>query len=401
MMSQSMAGKRDLYDVLGVAKEASAEEIKKAYRKLAMQYHPDRNPGDAEAEAKFKEASEAYAVLSDADKRSRYDRYGHAGLEGMGGGPQFTDIHSIFDLFGDIFGGGFENLFGGGGRRRPRGGQDLQLTLEIDLIDAAQGATKPVEFDRAEVCQECQGSCTRKGTSPTRCQRCGGRGVLIQRQGFFQMQVTCPGCSGRGDVITDPCPHCRGQGQVIVKRKLEVQIPPGVETGSRICLAGEGEVSQPHGPRGDLYCLLRVRPHPFFQRDGRDLLCEVPVTFSQAALGSELEIPTLSGKQTVAIPRGTQFGDVVRLYGQGMPDLRGRGRGDLLVRIVIETPKKLNKQQEELFRALAELENKHVSPQRKSFMDRLKDWFTHSIQPEEAAPKEKPESKEKPEEEAP
>ncbi len=384
MTSQTMAGKRDLYEVLGVAKEATPEEIKKAYRKLALQFHPDRNPGDAEAEARFKEASEAYAVLSDDDKRARYDRYGHAGLEGMSGGPQFADINSIFDLFGDIFGGGFENLFGGGSRRA-RGGQDLQLTLEIDLIDAALGATKPVEFDRAEVCGECQGSCMKKGARPARCQRCGGRGVLVQRQGFFQMQVNCPACSGRGEIITDPCSACRGQGHVMVKRKLEVQIPAGIDTGSRIRLSGEGEASKPNGMRGDLYCLIRVRPHTLFQRDGNDLLCEVPITFSQAALGAEVEIPTLTGKQSLTIPKGTQFGDIVRLHHQGIPDLRGRSRGDLLVRVLIETPKKLSKQQEELFRSLAELEHKHVSPQRKSFMDRLKDWFSATRDSAESA----------------
>ncbi len=231
---------RDHYEVLGVDKKASDEEIKRAYRKLAMQFHPDRNPGDAEAEAKFKEASEAYGVLSDAEKRARYDRYGHAGLEGLGGGPQFSDVHSIFDLFGDIFGGGFAEMFGGRGGQRQRGGQNLQIQIDIDLTDAANGVTRTIEFDRAEACGDCSGSGTRRGSRPARCTRCQGRGVLLQRQGFFQVQMTCGSCGGRGEVVTDPCPTCRGTGQAIIKRTLEVSIPAGVDSGNQIRLAGEG-----------------------------------------------------------------------------------------------------------------------------------------------------------------
>jgi molecular chaperone DnaJ len=369
--------KRDYYEILGVSKNADADEIKRAYRKLAMQYHPDRNPGDAEAEAKFKEASEAYSVLSDADKRARYDRYGHAGLEGFGGGPQFTDLNSIFDLFGDIFGGGFSDMFGGRrGGRAPRGGQNLQVQLEIDLVEAANGATRTLEFERAENCSECGGSRLKRGSRPARCPRCHGRGVLLQRQGFFQVQITCSACGGQGEVITDPCPNCRGSGQVMVKRTLEVTIPAGVDTGNQIRLAGEGEAAPGGGPRGDLFCLIRVRPHPLFERDGLNLHCVVPITFSQAALGGDIEVPTLSGRQKVAIERGSSHGDTIRLRGLGMPDVRGRGQGDLIVHLKLETPKRLTKRQEELFRELAELDNKHVSPERKSWMERVKEWFT-------------------------
>lgn len=373
--------KRCYYEVLGTAKTASAEELKRAYRKLAMQYHPDRNPGDAEAEVRFREVSEAYAVLSDEEKRARYDRYGHAGLEG-GGGPQFNDLNSIFDLFGDLF--GVEGMFGGRGRRGGgRGGVDLQVQVEIDLLEAARGTKRTLEFERAEVCGDCQGTRLRRGSRPVKCTRCHGRGVVIQRQGFFQMQMGCPACQGMGELVSDPCPACRGQGRVASKRQLEVSIPPGVDSGSRIRLAGEGEVGDRGGPRGDLYCILRVKPHPFFHREGSDLLCEVPITFSQAVLGAELEIPTLEGKETITIGRGVRHGDLHRLPGKGMPDLRGRGRGDLHVRLLLETPRKLTKRQEELYRELAELDHKHVSPERKSFLDRLVDWFTT---PEAAAP---------------
>ncbi len=380
--------KRDYYEVLGVGKGADAEDIKRAYRKLAMQYHPDRNPGDEEAEALFKEASEAYGVLSDPDKRARYDRYGHAGLDGLGGGPQFTDVHSIFDLFGDIFGGGFGDLFGNRGGRggRTARGQNLQIQLEIDLVDAANGVTRTLEFERSEMCGDCGGGGARRGSRPARCNRCQGRGVVIQRQGFFQVQITCSGCGGRGEVITDPCPTCRGSGQVQVRRTLEVNVPAGVDHGNQIRLAGEGEVSSPGGPRGDLFCLIRVKPHPLFERDGHDLHCVVPLTFSQAALGGDIEVPTLTGRHKVAVERGAGHGDTIRLRHMGMPDLRGRGRGDLVVHLRIETPRKLTKRQEELFRELAELDHKHVSPERKSWMDRVKEWFTATETPAEAKP---------------
>jgi molecular chaperone DnaJ len=381
-----MANKRDYYEVLGVSRDAGEEDIKRAYRKLAMQYHPDRNPGDAEAEAKFKEAAEAYDVLHDADKRERYNRYGHAGLEGT---PmhQFTDVDSIFDMFGDMFGLG--ELFGGGGRRRrgPRPGRSLEVVLDLDLIEAAKGVTKSIEIDRAERCGACSGSGLKRGSRPSVCPRCRGRGVVIQGQSFFQIQTTCQACGGRGEVISDPCPTCRGQGRVLAKRRIEVAIPAGVDTGNRIRLAGEGESGDEGAPRGDLYCLMRVRPHPLFQRDGLDLICQVPLTFSQASLGGEIEVPTLQGKETLTLPRGVQFGDTFRLRGKGMPDPRGRGQGDLIVQAVLETPKKLTKRQEELFRELAEIDKSHVTPQRKGFLDTLRDWFSgQQKSPEEKKP---------------
>jgi molecular chaperone DnaJ len=369
---KTMANKRDYYEVLAVAREATAEEIKRSYRKLALQFHPDRNPGDAEAEAKFKEAAEAYDVLSDSDKRQRYDRYGHAGLSEMGGGPGFTNINDIFEIFGDLFGGGG---FRGGRRGRPVG-QDIQIDVELDLAEAFKGVVKTIEFNRAEVCSECNGTRMKKGSRPARCTRCGGRGAVISKQGFFQIQVACPSCGGQGEIITDPCGRCEGQGQVLVRRRIEVTVPAGVDNGSRVRLAGEGEVAEVNGPRGDLYCRFRVKPHPVFQRDGVDLLCEVPITFSQAALGGELEVPTLTGAASVSLPKGTAHGDVFRLRGKGMPDVRGRGHGDLLIRTLIDVPKKLTKRQEELLRELAEIDQKHVSPERKGFFDRVKEWLT-------------------------
>lgn len=372
-----MSTKRDYYEILGVAREADSEEIKRAYRKLAMQYHPDRNVGDAEAEEKFKEAAEAYDVLHDAEKRQRYDRYGHAGLNGLGG-PSFTDARSVFDLFGDIFG----DFFGGrSGRGGPQGGRDLQVGLEIELIEAARGTRKNITIPREENCSDCSGQGFRKGTKPANCRRCNGQGVVLINQGFFRMQQTCPGCGGRGIIITDPCPTCRGAGRVEARRSLDINVPPGVDTGTRIRLSGEGEAGAPGAPRGDLYCLIKVRDHAFFQRDGNHLLCQVPITISQAALGGEIEVPSLDGPITHTLKRGVQSGEVVRLAGRGMPNVRGGRPGDLLVQVMVETPRSLNKRQEELFRELAELDHKHVSPQRKSFLDKLKDFF--SAEPEE------------------
>jgi molecular chaperone DnaJ len=366
-----MAGKRDYYEVLGVRREADDEEIKRAYRKLAMQYHPDRNVGDPEAEAKFKEAAEAYEVLRDPDKRQRYDRYGHAGLEGLNV-PHFHDAQSVFDLFGDIFG----DLFGQRRRHGPQPGRDLEVLIELDLAEAARGVRKSVTIPREELCSECAGHGLRRGTRPAPCRRCGGQGVVVQSQGFFRVQQTCRGCGGRGTIITDPCPACGGSGRVTSRRTLEVDIPPGVDTGNRIRCSGEGEAGDPGAPRGDLYCVVRVREHPLFQRDGTHLICQVPITFSQAALGGDIEVPTLDGTLPHKLKRGTQSGEVVRIPGQGMPSVRGGRRGDLLVQLIVETPRHLTKRQEELFRELAELDQKHVPPQRKSFLDKLKEFFT-------------------------
>jgi molecular chaperone DnaJ len=378
MMASS---RRDYYEVLDVRKDADGEEIRKAYRRLAMQYHPDRNVGDPEAEEKFKEAAEAYEVLRDSEKRRRYDRYGHAGLQGMNV-PHFNDAQSVFDLFGDIFG----DIFGDRRRRGPQAGRDLEVVIDVELVEAARGVTKTVNVPREEACVDCGGSGSRRGTQPATCRRCGGHGVVVQSQGFFRIQQTCRACGGRGAVVTDPCSSCQGRGRVVVRRTLEVGIPPGVDTGTRIRLSGEGETGDPGAPRGDLYCVIRVREHPFFQRDGVHLVCQVPITFSQAALGAEIELPTLNGAITHALKRGTQSGEVIRIAGHGMPSLRGGRVGDLLVQVVVETPRQLTKRQEELLRELAELEQRHVSPQRKSFLNKLRSFFSGEPPPEGGPP---------------
>ncbi len=366
-----MAAKRDYYDVLGVRREADEEEIKRAYRRLAMEHHPDRNVGNPEAEEKFKEAAEAYEVLHDPAKRQSYDRYGHAGLEGMNV-PHFNNAQSVFDLFGDLFG----DFFGPrGGRRGPQAGRDLQITIEVELVEAARGVTKSIIVPREELCGECGGSGARRGTQPAPCRRCQGRGVVIQSQGFFRMQQTCRGCGGSGFVITDPCAGCHGNGRVVAKRSLEVAVPPGVDSGTRIRLGGEGEAGDRGAPRGDLYCQLRVREHPLFQRDGANLICQVPVTYSQAALGGEIDVPTLDGAIKHHLKRGIQSGELIRIAGKGMPNLRGGRFGDLLVAVLVETPRHLTKRQEELFREMAEIDQKHVSPERKSFLEKLRRFF--------------------------
>jgi molecular chaperone DnaJ len=368
--------KRDYYEVLGVAKSAGAEEIKKAYRGLAMKYHPDRNTGDEEAAAKFKEVAEAYAILSDPDKRGRYDRYGHAGLEGVAM-PDFGDA-SVFDLFGDILGG----LFGGGGGRRrhgPQPGEDLLYTLELDLREAYRGCTKSLTIPREEVCGECDGSGARRGSSPVRCRQCDGRGAVLRSQGFFRIQQTCAACGGRGFVIPDLCPGCSGRGHVTVRRTLEVEIPPGVDNGRRQLapLRGEGGAGEPGAPRGDLYFEVHVREHALFKREGDHLIVrEVPITFSQAALGGKIEVPTLDGPVEYELKRGVQSGEVFRVQGKGMPNLRSGRRGDLLFVAVVETPTHLTKRQEELLRELSELDRKTVSPRRKSFFEKIRSLFT-------------------------
>jgi molecular chaperone DnaJ len=366
-----MAEKRCYYEILGVAREASDEDIKKAYRGLAMKHHPDRNSGDDEAAACFKEAAEAYAVLSDPEKRQTYDRYGHAGLQGLNL-PDFGPRgESVFDLFGDLFG----DIFGGGRRRGPRAGDDLGYRLELDLSEAAFGCTKSFSFQREENCGECSGSGCRKGTKPATCRQCRGQGVVLTSQGFFRIQQTCRGCGGRGFIITDPCPACHARGRVKVKRTVEIKVPAGVYTGIHIPLRGEGEAGAPGAARGDLICEVHVRDHPMFRREGDHLICQVPITFSQAALGGDIEVPSLEGPLTHCLARGFQSGEAVRIAGKGMPSLRHGRRGDLLVLLQVETPKNLTKRQEELFRELAEIDKKHVSPQRKSFFEKLKELF--------------------------
>ncbi|MFP5383660.1 MAG: molecular chaperone DnaJ [Gammaproteobacteria bacterium] len=371
--------KRDLYEVLGVAKGASADDIKKAYRKLAMKHHPDRNPDDPSAEEKFKEVQAAYEVLSDDQKRGAYDRYGHAGIDpsmggggGFGaGGASFSDIFG--DVFGDIFGGG-----GGGGRARggPQRGADLRYTLEIELEDAVRGSKVQIKVPSWSACETCEGSGAKKGSTPVTCNTCKGQGQIRMQQGFFTLQQTCPACRGSGKTIKDPCGTCHGQGRVQKTRTLSVNIPAGVDNGDRIRLAGEGEAGPMGGPAGDLYVQVSVREHEFFTRDGNDLYCEVPISFVDAALGGELEVPTMDGRVKLKIPAETQTGKLFRVRGKGVPAVRGHGQGDLLCRVVVETPVNLNGKQKELLRAFQDsLEGRGNSPRREGWFDSVKKFF--------------------------
>jgi molecular chaperone DnaJ len=367
--------KRDYYEVLGVVRTASEREIAAAYRKLAVKYHPDSHPGDTEATEKFKEAAEAYEVLSDNDKRARYDQFGHAGVGGSQ--PHFTDVNDIFEAFGDIFGGGlFGEIFGGGRRRGPRRGNDVQVEITLDLEEAAVGVTREISFQRHEHCETCSGTGAKPGSSPQACHRCGGSGKIVQSAGILRVQTTCPTCRGVGNVITDPCQACRGQGIVPRNVKIDVAIPAGIDSGMRVRVTGEGEPSPNGGPPGDCYCYVHVREHKLFHRDGSHLLVRLPVTYSQAALGATLDVPTLNGKEQLTIPPGTPSGEVFHLRGRGMKDPRGgRNKGDLLVQTYIEVPKKLSKRQQELLRELAEVEHREVSPERKSFFAKLAEFF--------------------------
>jgi molecular chaperone DnaJ len=374
-----MAAKRDYYEVLGVSKTAAQSDIAKAYRKLALKYHPDSHPGDEDATAKFKEAAEAYEVLTDDQKRARYDQYGHAGLEGSGGG--FRDVGDIFEAFGDMFGGTvFEDFFGGqrgggGGRSRQRRGADLRCDVTLTLEEAAKGVRKTVSLNRHVECKTCEGSGAAAGSQPETCRRCNGRGQVIQSSGILRVQTTCPSCRGAGRVISKPCGDCDGQGLQPKEVRLEVSIPAGVDDGMRVRLPGEGQPSPDGGPTGDAYCFVHMKQHSIFKRDGIDLILQWPITFAQAALGSTIEVPTLDGKRPLQIAPGTQSGSVFQMKNMGMPDPHGRGQGSLLIQTVIDVPKKLNKKQEELLRQLAELDNDHVTPERKGFMDLLKSYF--------------------------
>ncbi|MEW6140012.1 MAG: molecular chaperone DnaJ [Thermodesulfobacteriota bacterium] len=363
--------KRDYYEVLEVQKTSSQEEIKKAYRKLAMKYHPDRNKGDKAAEEKFKEAAEAYEVLSDPEKRQLYDRFGHAGLQ-QTGFTGFRDFDDIFSSFGDIF----EEFFGFGAgrsrRARARRGADLRHDITIDFLDAVFGKEMEIEVSRHEICRDCEGMGTAGGVQPAVCPTCGGRGQVTRSQGFFSISTTCPTCQGSGTVITDPCGSCRGVGRVLITKKLMLRIPPGVETGSKLRLQNEGEPGDHGAPPGDLYVFIHVNPHETFRRQGDDVIVAVPITYSTAALGGEVEIPTLEGQEKLEIPRGTQSGQDFRLQGMGVPHLRGRGRGDLIVVVYVQIPTKLGKEEEALLRQLAELEGSHVTPKKKGFFSRNK-----------------------------
>jgi molecular chaperone DnaJ len=342
---------KDYYKILNVSRNASEEEIKKSYRKIAMQHHPDRNPGDKEAEEKFKVASEAYEVLRDPEKRQIYDRYGIEGLRGTGftGFRGFEDIFSSFgDLFEDFFG------FGGQQRRKPRSGADLRYDFKISFLDAAFGKESEIEIPRAILCEVCHGEGTKPGTHPTPCPNCKGTGQTIRSQGFFTISTTCGQCQGVGKIISHPCKDCHGHGRVRRYQKINVKIPPGVDTGSKLRIRGEGEAGDRGGSPGDLFIFIYVEPHEFFSREGDDILCHIPISFPQAALGAEIEIPTLDGKRKLSIPRGTESGDLLKLKGEGIPKLRGYGRGDQIFQVIVKTPKNLNKRQEELLREFEE-----------------------------------------------
>jgi len=383
-----MSQKRDYYEILGVARTARRDEIAAAYRKLAIKCHPDSNPGDEEAVIRFKEAAEAYEVLHDEQKRSIYDRFGHAGLERGGGAAHFTNVEDIFEAFGEMFGGGiFGDLFGSRRTRRgPRRGADLKTEVRLTLEEAASGVAKEVRFERSRLCEDCRGSGAAAGSTPQTCSRCGGAGAVLQSAGFVRVQTSCPTCGGAGRLITDKCRSCRGAGYVAGEVKLEVKVPAGVDTGMRIRIPGEGEPSPDGGRSGDLYCFVEVEEHSLFSRDGDHLILELPITYPQAALGAEIEVPTLAGKTTLTIPRSTQSGSVFRLTGKGMSDPHGGGPGDLLVQVHIEVPRKFTRRQEELLRELAEVENNHVSPKRKSFLEKIRDYFVaHDEDPSPAA----------------
>lgn len=371
--------KRDYYEVLGVTKAASKEEIKKAYRKLALQFHPDRNPDNKEAEAKFKEASEAAEVLLSDEKKAQYDRFGHSAFEGgqggFGGGfngEGFADLGDIFgDIFGEFFGGGRRRGGGGRGRR----GADLQVALDLGFAEAVFGVEKTISIQRYTECETCHGSGAAQGSGPSVCDLCHGHGEIRRQQGFFSMATTCHKCQGSGQIILNPCSTCQGQGRKRKKVDLSVKVPPGIDEGQRLKLSGEGESGQNGGPSGDLYVLVHVEEHSVFAREEFDVLCSVPVSFAQAALGTDLEVPTLAGKVSVKIPAGTQAGKKLRLKGKGIPRLGGHGIGDQIITIHVETPTKLSGEQKELFEKLAKLEKGDNNPMAASFFDKVKDLF--------------------------
>jgi molecular chaperone DnaJ len=372
--------KRDYYEVLGVARTASGEEIKRSYRRLAMKYHPDRNTGDGkqDAEARFKECSEAYEVLSDETKRQRYDQYGHAGVSASHD-YSHMEAADIFSMFEDIFGG----LGGGGGRGRgnTRGatrGFDLETQVELTLADVASGAEKTIEFEKQDLCENCKGSGAKPGTSPVVCVQCGGQGRVAQQGfgGMFRMVTTCPNCRGRGTVVRDHCASCGGTGRQLRKRVVTVKIPAGVHEGQAVRIVGEGEAGESGAKPGDLHCYITIKPHPVFTRHNNDLVCQVPISFTQAALGAQLDVPTLVKSEKLDIPAGSQHGEVFKLRGKGLPDIRNGRIGDELIQILVEIPRKLTDRQRELLHEFATTEDEKVMPQRKGFMDKLKEMIT-------------------------
>ena len=379
-----MATKRDFYEILGVPKTASEDEIKKSYRKMAMKFHPDRNQGDASAEVKFKEAKEAYEMLSDAEKRAAYDQFGHAGVDpnmrgpGAGGGAGFGGFGDSFgDIFGDIF-GQTRRQQGGGGRQVFRG-NDLSYAMEVTLEEAAAGKESEIRIPSFDECDTCHGTGAKAGTSPKTCGTCQGQGVVQMRQGFFSVQQTCPHCRGTGKVITDPCSPCHGQGKIKRQKTLEIKIPAGIDDGMRIRSTGNGEPGTNGGPPGDLYIEIRIQKHDVFQRDGDDLHCAVPISFTTAALGGEISVPTLSGEAAIDLPEGTQTGKQFRLRGKGIKGVRSHTHGDLLCHMIVETPVKLTTRQKELLQemeALNQEDSSRHSPRAKSWMDKAREFFT-------------------------
>lgn len=363
--------KRDYYEVLGIDRSADEDAVKKAFRKLALKYHPDRNPGDQQAEAKFREASEAYKVLSDATQRAKYDRFGHAAFDSAAAGFDFS-ASGFEDIFSDIFG----EFFGAAGGRRSAGGrrrgEDLSYSLEVDFEEAAFGCDKTISIPRSVQCDDCHGTGGRGGKAPTKCPACRGAGQVRFQQGFFSIAKTCGQCNGRGQIVKDPCATCSGAGRVRRQHSLQVKVPAGVDSGTRLKLRGEGEVAA--GGTGDLYVVVAVRDHAVFHREGNDILCEVMVGFAQVALGAEIEVPTLEGSVRLKIPSGTQSGSVFRLRGRGVPDLHGYGRGDQRIRVMVDTPKKLTPRQRELLEELAQLSGQEAQPA-KGFFDKVREKF--------------------------
>jgi molecular chaperone DnaJ len=367
-----MSEKRDYYEVLGIARNASKAEMKSAYRKLAIQFHPDKNPDNKEAEDKFKEASAAYEVLTNDDKRQVYDQFGHQGLEGMGnsGSRGFDDIFSnVGDIFEEFF--GFGNSGGGRGRRVQRG-SDLRYDMSIDFMEAAFGTEKTIEIPRLDLCKECNGSGCQEGTSPETCQHCHGSGQFIQSQGFFKVKTTCPYCKGQGKTIPNPCYKCRGEGRVEITKKVQVKIPAGVDTGSKLKLTEEGEVAPTsEGQPGDLYVVLKVKSHKFFKRDNTDIICIVDISFVQAAIGDEILIATLTDEKKLKIPKGTQYGDTFRFKGEGIASLRSGRRGDQIINVIVKTPKRLSQKQEKLLKEFDKLDSNKISNKLKNLFKNI------------------------------